>query len=182
MLQPNNGVIIFNGVTMANNSVSATLPEQIQNVQGTTATLQLSVPASQPIGLLPNSDVAFYPFGLAVSAVNVVPSTEVWRLINMVVYSALTPDIMVGLVVNGQNQPLSVDLNTVVIQGNSSRINAINPYMDLPANSTFNFTAYLTAANGSTAQTINVSVVMQRIPLAVYLASTGSSTGRLFNL
>ncbi len=166
------------------NVIVASLPEQIQNVQGTTATLQLNVPASQGIGLLPNSDVNFYPFGLASSPVSVVPSTEVWRITDMVIYSAITPDIIIGMTVNGQNQPLSVDLNTVVISGSSSRIHPINPYLDIPANSTFNFTAYLTAANGTTAQTINVSVVMQRIPLSVYLGQSGAtvSSGHLLSL
>ncbi len=157
------------------NVITATLPEQIQNVQGTTAILQLNIPASQGIGYLPNSDIAFYPFGLGTSPVSVVPSTEVWRLIDVVIYSSITPDIILGLVVNGQNQPFAVDLNTVVVSGSSSRVHPINPYLDIPANSTFNFTAYLTQANGTSAQTINVSVIMQRIPLAVYLASQGAT-------
>ena len=163
-------------------ATTATLPEQLQNVQGTTATLQLSIPASQGAGALPNADIGFYPFGLALSAVNVVPSTEVWRLMDMVIYSEITPDIMVGLTVNGQNQPLSVDLNTTAVSGASDRIKSIDPYLDIPANSTFNFTAYLTADNGTTAQTINVSVKMQRIPLAVYLGSSQKSSGHLLSL
>lgn len=159
----------------ANNVQAAVLTEGLMYQQGTTAVLQLSIPASQPAGLLPNSDVAFYPFGMQNAPVNVVPSTEVWRLQDIVTYSAVTPDIYIGLNASGSVQPLNVDLNTVVIQGSSSRMYPISPYIDMVANTTFNFTAYLSADNGTTAQTINVSIKMERIPLNVYLASVNKA-------
>ncbi len=160
---------------------NATLPETITQVQGTTAVLQLSVPASQGIGSLPLSDIAFYPYGLANQPVSVVPSTEVWRIEDLGINSTITPDIVVGLVVNGIQQPLAVDLNSAVFT-NSGRLNPVSPYIDIPANSTFNFTAYLEQANGSTAQTINVLVKMTRIPLSVYLMRSNATAGHLFTL
>jgi hypothetical protein len=158
-----------------NTTSVATLPESLMNPQGTTAELVVNIPASQGIGLLPQSDINFYPYGLSFPAVSVVPSTEVWRIEDLGTTSAVNPDVLISIIINGQNQPIAVDLNTAVFS-NSGRLNPVSPYIDILPNSTFAFSVYLISTNGATAQTYNVSVKMVRIPLSVYTGTANGTT------
>ncbi|MEM3844883.1 MAG: hypothetical protein QXU98_04190 [Candidatus Parvarchaeota archaeon] len=154
----------------------AVLPNELTQPQGAMGILQVSIPASQGVGVLPQSNVLFYPFGFNKGYYSQTPSTEVWRIKNIRVSSAQTTDFYIGLVVNSVDQPMNVDVNSVVA-GTNGVVDPIDPYIDIPSNMLFNFTAYLPVANGSTAQTTNVNIYYERIPLALYMATNGYPQG-----
>ena len=154
----------------------AVLPNELTQPQGAVGVLQVSIPASQGIGSLPQSDIAFYPFGLAQGSTTQTPSTEVWRLKDVRVIASQTTDFYVGLIVNQITQPLNFDVNSVV-SGTNGVVNPIEPMIDIPSNMLFQFTAYLSTANGTVAQTTNINIYFERIPLSLYLATNGYPQG-----
>lgn len=154
----------------------AVLPNELTQPQGTTGILQVSIPASAPIGVLPSTDINFYPYGFNKGAYTQTPSTEVWRIKNMRIGTSQTTDFYVGLEVNGVTQPMNVDINSIV-SGTNGVVDPVDPYIDIPANLQFYFTVYLPVANGSTAQTTNINIYFERIPLSLYLATNGYPQG-----
>ncbi len=113
-----------------------------------------------------------YANGNNASPVNpvIVPSNEKWYILNLEVSSAVTPDFLFGVLVNGVSQGVNLDANTTV-PTNGARVelsSAANGYADsieVPPSANIQFTGYTLAANGTSAVTYVAFVKVLRVPL-----------------
>ena len=100
----------------------------------------------------------------------IVPSNQKWFILNLEVPSAVTPDFIFGMKVNGTAQPLALDANTTV-PTNSGRVQLsepINGYaaaIEIPPSATVEVTGYTLAANGTSAVTYNAYMSVLLVPI-----------------
>lgn len=126
--------------------------------------------ASAPANTLFNFGI--YVNGNNGSPVNpaVVPSNEKWYILNFEVSSAVTPDFLFGLIVNGTNQGVNLDANTTV-PTNGARVelsSAVNGYADsieVPPSANIQVTGYTLTANGTSAVVYTAFMKVLRVPL-----------------
>jgi hypothetical protein len=107
-----------------------------------------------------------YIYGLSQPAVTsfVVPSSEMWHLVDIYISSSLSIDAQFQLVVNGIVQPLVIELNSTIVT-NSARVKLPTPFTILP-NQTISTNFLIYTANGATTSvTENCFLVFVRQPL-----------------
>lgn len=129
---------------MANMSKPVSLNSPQQNFANATFT----VPASAPAGSILNCTL--YPFGYsqASTASFVIPSNEVWNLLEIYVGESLAVDAQPIFYVNGQTQPFSINLNAT-ISSNSARVPVLTPIAFDPG-ITLQMSVVTTEANSAT--------------------------------
>ncbi len=106
---------------------------------------------------------AFGPSSPATQSVNV-PITEVWKIIDMYVIGSYTPDAIMQLFINGYQQNINPDLN-------SMNLNLLTRFklaqsVVLPPASTWFVNLVSTAANGTSAVTYTLYYTVVRAPYA----------------
>ena len=91
-----------------------------------------------------------YPYGTTSAGLTtvVVPSNEVWHLLNATVPSSQATDYNIGFIVNGLTQPILIEANAVIVT-NSARY-SLPTSLVFPPNSNFQVQITTLAATGST--------------------------------
>ncbi|MEM3845917.1 MAG: hypothetical protein QXU98_09470 [Candidatus Parvarchaeota archaeon] len=100
----------------------------------------------------------------------IIPSNEKWFVMNTFVTSAVTPDFVFGIVINGNNQPFQIDANTTIPTNSAAKslATAANGYaeaIEVPSSATMNVTGFTLAANGSSATSYTAWLEVLRVPL-----------------
>lgn len=129
--------------------------------QTTTIIASFSVPANAAAGSLIAGNLTFSTFTPPQSVI-VVPSTEVWSIIDIYTIGSVTPDAMLVMYINGRPQDTMPNLNSL-------NLNLLTRFklaeaIKLAPTFTFNVAISLLAANGATAQTYYVYFSVVRAP------------------
>lgn len=124
-----------------------------------------NVPASAAAGTLVQGTISRVVGQPSTSTVNP-PITELWAVTDFYTTSTVTPDAQIQLVVNNTVQPTQPDLNSCLISNQNKFKIPIGQEILIEPSSPVYINAYLLAANGSTAQTYTLYVVVIRKSIA----------------